>query len=338
MKKLSFIFGFVFAVTMTMAQTTSINQLNSNAIGAGENISNVTQSGANLVQIYQEQSITTNNGTGGSATLNANVEQSGETGNTVSITQTHTGQKNGGVWDLTATAKQEGGDGNAITQTQYLGGGDWGPMEFTAMQEGNSNAATQIGTNANNAEGTINQKVMSNTATQLWHDGAKNYGGGLGITIEQDGTGNTATQEFFSGTVYTSGVHNRGAASITQTGEGNTAYQSQQGAGNFQSLEQVGDQNYTSMTATGNYNDATVEQTQSGGEVYVVQKQDLTGEAAIDVITDGNVVLVAQDADGYINILQDGLRNIADVMQFVDGASSTITQTGMNNTSTVVQN
>src|SRR5690554_5244275 len=128
MKKLVFLFAMVFIVSLGYAQTTVINQTNTNEGNGGNNHTAVNQTGAtNLVRIDQVQDI--QGDPGGVAEITATVNQSGAD-NTVKISQTHDGTKNNGVSPLTVTATQNGGKDNLITQIQEAGGGNWGNVVF----------------------------------------------------------------------------------------------------------------------------------------------------------------------------------------------------------------
>lgn len=324
MKKLSILIAMMLTTGMVMAQTANINQTSGISVPPSTQIATVTQTGANTVNIVQN-----------TGKLNAEnpkafnheaiATQSGGNVNLINITQIAEGNVWGDNIEKNITEAKQVGSGNTMNQTQISG--DWtsGGMNFNSYQEGTNNVGTQYGKKTSstftlNQYGNANISVQSttgektgvlvgdvkqigetNNATQYFHGENVRYAGAF---IDQNGTSNTAVQEFSSLiTLWNDPSH----ADIIQRNSNNSAYQSQVGQGSYQKTEQYGTGNNATMYSTGNFNNAFAYQDGTNGIIYVNQNQT-TGLAPTSL--DGNLAKIWQNGDhSEAYVTQDGLRN-----------------------------
>jgi len=377
MKKLSFLFAMVFAVSMAMGQTAVVNQTTAAGLSATQD-ANVTQTGNSLVKITQV--------TNKELSHVATAEQSGGNNNTIIVSQTNEASNGSGI---NKTAAKQAGYNNVIKQTQTSVNYSYAGMEFIASQIGNGNNAVQesgkenadfdifqngtgndalqraIGVKTGVLEGDIKQIGNFNKGTQLFHGQQVRNDGGV---IDQNGTSNTAKQEFdVNGSIWWDNGSNspNSRANIVQRSNNNYAYQSQVGQGSYQNAVQTGSTNEIRMWSNGNYNEAYSKQDGNNGDIRINQKQENMGPAT-ESSFDGNHTMVSQNGNGSsANIMQNGLRNevggLGETGTFainngganliinqtgsdnavwsrqLVGASETVTQTGANNTAIVNQ-
>jgi hypothetical protein len=220
MKKIIFLFAMMFAVSMAMGQTTTINQTSNDE---SNQTADVNQTGLSTVKITQ----TTDKVDHPSGTSevgfdqDAKVKQLGGNDNLVVITQTASGKINGGTYKNTIMTEQNGKK-NTAKQSQISAEYTSGGMDFTLMQKGESNLAEQyskkteadfdIYQNGKKNEayqkttgektGVLNAVIKQigdlNVATQLFHGQNVRY---AGASIDQNGMRNTAKQEFDNSSV-----------------------------------------------------------------------------------------------------------------------------------------
>ena len=343
MKKVSFILALVFATGIAMAQNTAtvkeigdnntgyVNQLgiaNTATIDQIGDLNNASTSDAFASTLFGKLTDTKgvtqvgNSNTGTIIQHNPYVGQSmagpiaglNQTGNLNSalISQTHNT-----AWDQEyAWAKQEG-DGNKSIQNQDFTYGFQSHIWQQGMSRGNSEAL--VGNTARtDQEGGYAQNAS------IWQVGVRNNA----YTFQ----GNAAF-----------GYTSNNLAETTQKGNDNVSTQYQYGSNNTAKTQQLSNLNISNLIQNGSGNKATVKQ--YDGDNNVVNLTHSNGAFALVDQDGGNNTLqgitgassMAYSLDGSsITLMQSGSFNTLSLDQSA-GAVATVTQTGLNNSSVVIQ-
>jgi hypothetical protein len=368
MKKLSFIFAMVFAVTFAMAQNTAKTAQTGNHNGANVAQSDGINNDAAVTQNGDyNNGVITEKGTSNTGVVdqlkgnqnNGNVDQTGNL-NEAYLTQgmvenyydapynissamaasNNTGvivQKGGNknytelvqVGNVNAANISQDGSKNIAYGYQGWPFGFWGETYATShLSSSNSNIS-------------ITQLQNSNEGAVWQYGGDKNS-----ATIGQNGLSNVAriSQGFiyndeaynFSHPVYNV---NNNTASISQVGDNNTGKLFQLGDGNSFSLTQTGNHNTVGLAAGGllEARDGYFQQDGNGNNFYGTQDGGATLKNTSGQTGNSNLINMSQGANDMAEIIQDGDLNQAFLTQGGGGQDATITQMGSVNTSVVNQ-
>jgi Curlin associated repeat len=303
---------------------TDINQFNDNGIVA---TAKVTQTGSNNDSKIDMDQLGYSTNTPSSAI----IEQIGNWN--VSYQRTYSPGYSSGV-DVYGI---QTGNNNDLYQ-RILGGYT---DRFDAFQTGNNNDATQRMTGGTNSKGLITQDGNNNTAYQDLSGANNGYylaPSGGPITVDQNGSWNTADQDFVS----TGGWTNGNSGFVTQTGNSNYARQDVTGwavdvqsevIGNNNDTRQyvgslgdesfilaIGDRNIVKTDQQGDYNYSDIKLNSAGigkandNKVDVKQVGDYNhfelGIVRGDIGGDNNNVDIDHDGNGHFNRVKiDGSNN-----------------------------
>lgn len=352
MKKLSFLFAMVFAVSMAMGQNTSntseiveegVNQeATVDQQGVGDNTSLVTQQNANNVAtVIQINPVF--DGSGEDDDNLSTVLQTGKN-NTATVSQTndHGSGDYAGPGGVLEAYVEQSGDGNDAEQIQGPAN-QMGTSMASIVQGGNNNLAFQHQLKYSN-QAFIDQSGNGNVAmqaqdTELPEEGSANY-----ASITQSGNNNTSEQE-------QNGWSNDIVA--VQSGNGNTASQTQLNSSwvSSSSVMQSGNNNSAYQASLGNLNNALIEQYSNGNRA---SQRQLSGDATPDGYPalnnaeiyqwggNGNEAIQNQineagNVSNHAIIWQNGANNIATQGQWGGFNSSTISQTGNGHVANLTQ-
>lgn len=349
MKKLVFLFAMVFAVSIVLGQNTSVKvQSGQDQTAEVEqlgdlNTSYVTQDNKNNSALVEQSN---ENLQAANANLST-VVQTGKT-NIAEVYQTHNGNLTNGHEGLLETRIYQTGDNNFIGQVQGPHG-QMGTSLAVADQGGNNNWASQHQLRYGN-EAFIYQLGNGNTAKQgqdapLLDDddfvGSMNY-----ALIDQSGNNNSASQSQY-------GWDNHVEA--YQSGNGNTSIQDQKNTSWVSEafVYQSGNNNDALQEQIGSLNSAVIDQASNGNVAEQDQSSDVRRDSGYDPLNRaeiyqlggaGNDAFQTQTTPGgnlitnFAWAYQNGSDNWVSQTQNGGNNYSTASQTGSGHSATLTQN